>query len=100
MWQSKCKDQQTDARWNDTAWVAFIEALYVKMAERQEYNLMYELLDDYCKPGKAVNEQYELPTTNNLYEWIERNLDIIMADIKELQKATSTRFLFYRIKDK
>ena len=99
MWQSKSKDKQPDTRWDDTVWAAFTEALYVKMAEREEYDLMYELLDDYCKPGQVIGKEYHLPTTNNLYEWMERNLDIIMTDFKELKKATDTCSLLYIIKD-
>lgn len=100
MWQSKCKDQQPDKRWDDVAWAAFIEALYAKMAGMQEYNLMYELLDDFCAPGKVVEGQYELPTTNGVYEWMERNLDVTIVDIKELLRAVDAQRFGYIIKDR
>ena len=102
MWQSKCKDQQPDTRWDDEAWAAFTEALYVKLAARQQYNLMYELLYDYCKPGgidQNDDKAYVLPTTRFIHEWMERNLDDIRDDVKQLLKDKHCKDLFYDIKD-
>jgi hypothetical protein len=102
MWQSKCKEQQPDTRWDDTAWAVFVEVLYVKLADKQEYGLMYELLYDYCTPGWIDNEDkkvYVLPTTQGIHEWMERNLDDIIDDVRALLRDKHCKNLCYSIKD-
>ena len=102
MWQSKCKEQQPDTRWDDEAWACFVERLYVHLAAKQEYNLMYELLDDFCKPGWIDEEDkktYVLPTTRRIYEWMERNLDDVIGCVRALLMKMSCKNLSYSIKD-
>lgn len=102
MWQSKCKEQRPDARWDDTVWATFVEALYVKLAAKQEYNLMYELLDDYCTAGWIDDEEdkkaYVLPTTKDIHEWMERNLDDIIDDARALLRDKHCKNLCYSVK--
>lgn len=101
MWQSKCKEQLPDKRWDDMAWATFVEALYVKLAAKHEYNLMYELLNDYCTVGwidEEDKEAYVLPTTQLVHEWMERNLDDIIDDTKALLRVMHCKNLFYSVK--
>ncbi len=101
MWQSSSKNQQPDARWDDTVWATFVEALYVKLAAKQEYGLMYELLDDYCTAGWIDEEDkkaYVLPTTKGIHEWMERNLDDIIDDARALLRDKQCKNLCYSVK--
>lgn len=87
LWQTTCKDQQPDTRWDDSDWCAFWESLTIYLVEKKQYDLLLQTLGSAIIPGAKSEDVYALVVTNDLYEWIERNLDMLMTALKKLLES-------------
>ena len=97
LWQPT--DKAHDTRWDDIEWTIFWEKLFVTLADKKEYNLMKQALGANIVPGYVEDGEYALVVTEQLYEFIERQLDDLSSPLGVLiqSKGLRSKNLFYKL---
>ena len=98
LWKAHAKKEDTRYK-DDEQWFDFWLHIYGALCEHDEYELMLQALSNKIKPGTAnADKSYTLCVTDDLYEWIERNLDELEPFINNLCAAKGcNKNLYYTI---